>query len=131
MTMPPTPPTPPHDMPAAADLLEAVREFLVSDVIPNTEGRLRFHARVAANVVGMVVREMALGPDQATAHAARLARLGVVDDAALAQAIRTGALDDRLDEVRALVRDGVADKLRVANPGYLDGSDAAGDGSPR
>ena len=87
---------------------------------PATEGRLRFHARVAANVVAMVAREMALGPGQAAAHAARLACLGVADDAELAQAIRSGRLDDRLEELESVVRATVAEKLPVANPGYAD-----------
>ncbi len=109
----------PHDIPSAVELLDAVREFLESDVLPATEGRVRFHARVAANVVGMVARELALGPDQAAAHTARLAALGVHSDAELAAAIRSGGLDARADEVRAVVRAAVADKLAVANPGYL------------
>jgi hypothetical protein len=100
-------------------LVESVREWLERDVMASTDGRLKFHARVAANVLAMVERELELGPDQAERHAARLARLGVADDAELAVAIRSGALDDRLDEVRALVRDSVRDKLAVANPGYL------------
>jgi hypothetical protein len=39
-------------------------------------------------------------------------------DAELAAAIRSGALDWRAEDVRAAVRDTVADKLAVANPGY-------------
>jgi len=110
---------PPHDLPSATELLDAVRGFLETDVIPGTEGRLRFHARVAANVLAMVGRELALGPALARAHAERLRGLGVGDDAELAAAIRSGALDDRLAEVRDAVRATVADKLAVANPGYL------------
>jgi len=109
----------PHDIPSAAALLEAVREFLESDVMPVTEGRVRFHARVAANVVAMVARELLLGPGLAAAHEARLEALGVGSDAELAAAIRSGGLDARVDEVRAAVRATVADKLAVANPGYL------------
>jgi hypothetical protein len=127
-----TAPTPPHDVPSAMDLLAAVREFLEGDVVPATEGRVKFHARVAANVLAMVVRELALGPAQAAAHAEGLSRLGVDDDSALARAIRSGALDDRLDEVTALVRADVVDKLRVANPGYMDGNgDPGGSGTGR
>lgn len=111
--------TAPHDAPNAAELVEAVREWLERDVLPATDGRLRFHARVAVNVLAMVERELQLGPAQAEAHAARLATLGCADDAELARRIRDGSLDDRLDEVRALVRDSVRDKLRVANPAYL------------
>jgi hypothetical protein len=114
---------PPHDIPSAAELLDAVREFLEDDVLPAVEGRVRFHVRVAANVVAMVGRELALGPRQAREHAARLERLGVADEAELAEAIRSGALDARLEEVREVVRATVADKLAVANPGYLHSTD--------
>jgi hypothetical protein len=107
-------------VPSATDLLGAVREFLEGDVVTASEGRLRFHARVAANVVAMVARELTLGPGQAAAHAERLSRLGVEDDAALARGIRNGELDDRLVEVTASVRADVVDKLRVANPHYMD-----------
>jgi DNA-binding SARP family transcriptional activator len=113
----------PHDAPTAGQLLEAVREWLEGDVIGATEGRLQFHARVAANVLAIVERELALGADQASEHATRLAQLGCADDAALAAAIRGGDMDDRLDEVRALVRASVVDKLRVANPKHLVGAD--------
>ncbi len=112
--------TPPHDVPSAPELLDAVREFLESEVIPHTDGRRRFEARVAANVVAMVQREMILGPEQSTVHIERLNRLGVADDEALARAIRSGKLAERGNEVRAAVRATVADKLRVANPTYLE-----------
>ncbi len=107
-----------HDAPSAVELLDAVREFLVSDVMEGTDGHLRFHARVAANVVAMVGRQLALGPDQESDHAALLSRLGLGTDAELADAIRTGDLDGRADEVGAVVRASVAAKLAVAHPGY-------------
>jgi hypothetical protein len=57
-----------------------VREFLTASVMPATSGQLAFHARVAANVLAIVAREMELGPCQpepgaglADAVAARLA----------------------------------------------------------
>jgi hypothetical protein len=111
--------TAPHDPPTAEQLIEAVREWIERDVLPQTAGRLQFHARVAANVLSMVERELQHGPEQAAAHAARLDVLGCADDAALADAIRSGHLDDRADEVRALVRESVLEKLAVANPRYL------------
>jgi hypothetical protein len=112
----------PHDEPSAAALVEAVREFLERDVMPATDGRLRYQARVAVNVLGMVERELLLGPAQAAAHALGLAQLGLADEAALAGAIRDGGLaGDRLAEVTAFVRDTVRAKLEVANPRYLEG----------
>jgi Domain of unknown function (DUF6285) len=110
----------PHDAPSAAELIEAVREWLEGDVLAATDGRLQFHTRVAVNMLSIVEREMRLGVVHAEAHQARLQRLGVVDDVALAAAIRSGQLDDRLEEVRTLVWASVRDKLAVANPKYLD-----------
>lgn len=108
----------PHDAPTAVELVEAVREFLEGDVADATEGRVRFHARVAARALAIVERELAAADRMATDHAARLATLGFGSDAELAAAIRSGTCDDRWDEVAAAVRATVADKLAVANPDY-------------
>ena len=110
----------PHDAPNATELLEAVREWIDREVIASTDGRLRFPARVASNVLAMVEREIELGPAQTAAHEERLACLGVADDTELAAAIRDRRFDDRADELRALLAAMVADKVAVANPRYLD-----------
>lgn len=109
----------PHDRPTAVELLESVREWLERDVMTSTTGRLQFHSRVAVNVLALVERELATGPMLVDRHAERLQRLSVADDAELAARIRSGELDDRLDEVRALVWESVRDKVSVANPKYL------------
>ena len=108
----------PHDVPTVAELVESVREWLEGDVMAATEGRLRFHARVAANVLATVERELELGAVHAERHAERLAELGVADDAELAAAIRAGDLDVDPERLRALLRAAVDDKLAVANPRY-------------
>lgn len=97
----------------------AVREFLERDVMAATTGAVQFHARVASNAMAAVERELRDGPAMADAHRARLAALGFSSEAALADAIRAGELDDRYDEVVAAVRATVHDKLSVANPKYL------------
>ena len=109
-----------HDAPSAAELIVAVREFLEGDVMGATDGRVRFHARVAANALSMVERELALAPGQQADHAAALASLGVAHEAELAAAIRSGRLDGRLAEVTEVVRATVRAKLEVANPKYLE-----------
>ena len=80
----------PHDMPSAEQLVEAVREWLERDVMPATDGRLQFHARVAVNVLSMVERELRVGLEQAEAHQVRLEQLGAADDSDLARMIRDG-----------------------------------------
>ncbi|MFY9891522.1 MAG: DUF6285 domain-containing protein, partial [Streptosporangiaceae bacterium] len=64
--------------PTASELLDAVREYLTGSVLPGTSGQLAFHARVAANALAIVARELELGAfpadvDLAGAVAARLA----------------------------------------------------------
>ncbi len=108
-----------HGTPTVAELIESVREWIERDVLSSTEGRLKFHSRVAVNVLAMVERELAMGEQQEADHAARLASLGMADDAQFASAIRNGDLDTRLDEVRAVLRADVDAKLAVANPKYL------------
>ena len=110
-----------HGSPSAAELVEAVREWIERDVVPATDGRLRFHARVAMNVLATVEREMAVGDEQQDEHRRRLASLGVDDDVAFARAIRDGSLDDRLDEVRSVLHADIDARLSVANPTYRQG----------
>lgn len=115
----PSEPRNPHDAPSVAELVEAVREWLERDVVTATDGRLKFHSRVAINMLAIVERELEMGAEHARVHGERLAALGMADDAELAAAIRNGDLDDRLDEVRSLLREVTTDKLSVANPKYL------------
>jgi hypothetical protein len=118
--------TSPHDRPTAAELIEAVREFLESEVLAATEGRVQFHTRVAVNALGMVERELSEGASMASAHRRRLDALGFADDEALAAAIRDGQLDVRRDEVFVALYETVVEKVRVANPDYLEGDEAKG-----
>jgi hypothetical protein len=117
-----------QDKPTATELLEAVREFLEKDILPEMKGGKAFHTRVAVNVLGIVGRELAQGPAcDAQEHAELRALLG--HDGAipelvkeLAERIRDGALDARRTEVMAHVRKTVENKLRIANPAYLEAS---------
>ncbi len=64
-----------REQPSAPELLEAVAEFLTREVTPQLSGRLAFHARVAANVLAIVRRELANAPGADLAEAARLRAL--------------------------------------------------------
>jgi hypothetical protein len=114
-----------QDRPTAVELLEAIREFLENDVMRSAEGRVRFHTRVAVNAVGMLERELRLGPELDAAERQRLAALLGHDaglpalTAELARRIREGSLDDRRDDVMAAVRESVRAKLLVSNPSYV------------
>lgn len=108
-----------HGRPTAAELVEAVREYIDGDVRVNTSGSTSFHGRVASNVLGMVQRELELGPAMAAEHVARLGELGIGSEADLVAAIRDGRYDDRADELHEAIAGTVVDKLRVANPNYF------------
>src|SRR5690348_1827784 len=108
-----------HGRPTAAELVAAAAEFLERDVREATSGQVNFHARVAANALRMVEREL-LADDDSVPRAA-LANLGFADEAELAAAIRAGELDGRAgpnSEVTACLRALVRRRLAVAHPGY-------------
>src|SRR5579883_2572696 len=49
-----------QDRPTVHELLDAVQRFLDEEIVPNTEGRRQFVARVSANVLRMIDRELTL-----------------------------------------------------------------------
>ena len=110
----------PHDAPDAAELIEAVRDYLHHDLGPRATGRDRWMVRIAANALTIAARELEHGTRDAAAHAARLATFGVDTDEALGAAIRAGHLDDRRTELARSLWTTTLDKLAVANPGYRD-----------
>jgi Domain of unknown function (DUF6285) len=105
-----------HGRPTAAELVAAVAEFLETDVRDSTAGHVNFHARVAANVLRIVERELlATSADDVTEA---LADAGFDDEAQLAAAIRAGDLDGRSDQVQSALHALVTHRLSVAHPGY-------------
>ena len=87
-----------QDRPTAVELLEAIREFLEQDVMPAVEGRVQFHTRVAVNALGMLERELRLGPELAAAERARLGAL-LGHDADLDALEERGGDQHAIDEV--------------------------------
>ena len=108
-----------HGRPTAAELLDAARSFLSDTVMGATEGHVSFHARVAANVLGIAERQLLLGPVQEERFRSGLAALGVASAPELCGAIRSGALDHRQDELWRFLASSVRDRLAVANPKHL------------
>jgi hypothetical protein len=64
-----------NDRPTAVELLRAVEAFLEDEVVGALQGPARFHARVAANVVAIVARELETEDAHGTAEWERLGRL--------------------------------------------------------
>jgi hypothetical protein len=109
-----------HGRPTAAELIAAVAEFLETDVRESTAGQVNFHARVAANALRMVERELLTDAEAADGVAGALGRVGCVDEAQLAAAIRAGELDGGNDRVQSALRALVDRRLAAAHPGYQD-----------
>lgn len=107
--------------PTAAELVAAVTEFLDTALVnragdAGTDGQVRFHARVAANALRIVERE--LNDTTSTVVLDALTGLGFTDEAQLAAAIRAGDLDDRPDALTACLYTLVRHRLDIDHPGY-------------
>ena len=63
------------DQPSIAELVEAVREFLETRAMPELKGHTAFHARVAANALGIVARQLQLGEKASAEEKTRLVAL--------------------------------------------------------
>ena len=123
-----------HNTPTPDELLEVVARYLTEVAMPLLPPAAAFHARVAANAVSVVRRQIALAPAQEAAERARLAALlgsampeeavpvadgGLVQaNQALSQAIAQGrvALDD--PALLAHLWQTTLDRLAVDQPGY-------------
>jgi hypothetical protein len=94
------------DRPDAAELVEAVFEFLADEVLPNApDHRAKFRTLVAMNALGIARRELESDEPMPSEDELR----------ELARSIRAGAPAD----VAELKRH-VAAKLRISNPAYLE-----------
>lgn len=109
-----------HTFPDAAEIVAAVREFLAGEVMPGTTGALSFHARVAANLLATLEREIAAGSDAEDVFAGRLAALGVADEDELARMIRDRRAGLDTPSLVDTLAWATRERLKVANPKYLD-----------
>lgn len=106
-----------HGRPTAGELVESVREQLAAEA--EAGGRGSYRARVAANALRIVERELRSGEVRQRRRDRALAALGMADEAELAAAISAGgSVPDH--EVLEVVAAGVVDRVRVSNPSYLD-----------
>ncbi len=128
-----------QDRPTSVELLEAAADFVDREIVPAIEGSRQFQARVVANVLRIVAREIQMEDPAVRLEVKALARLlgreaphlHSLDDLRntsrtmgeeLSARIRAGEADNpaRRAEVLAVVRQSVEDKLRIANPRYLE-----------
>jgi hypothetical protein len=112
------------DMPRTDELVVSVRDYLRNDVMAATEGRTNFLARVAANSLDIVLRELALGSKQRELELERLQELfGSRDELEtlrwkLVHALRDGSMPLERPGLAEHLRQTVANQVAIDQPGY-------------
>lgn len=127
-----------QDRPTIDELLEAVAGYLRDDVMPNTQGRLNFHARVSMNVLEMLRRELRTQEEHLAREWDGLDHLLGVEPMPPGLAATREALQRRNEALCARIRAGEADagpwrlgvlqhlrrvtldKLEVSNPALAE-----------
>ena len=127
-----------HDRPTVDELLRAVEVLFDEQLIPTLDGARQYNARVAANVIRTVRRELqheeryldaewqglnlVLGPQQRPPTLESTKQALVERNRDLCERIRDGDADSgRFRELTfAHVRDVVHAKLEVSNPKWLE-----------
>ena len=114
-----------QDPPSTAELVAAVAEFIRDKAMPQLSGHTAYHARVAANVLDIVRRELALREPAEDQERARLqALLGSrTDDLAalnqlLCDRIERGEVTLQTAGLREHLWRVTLDKVAVDQPGY-------------
>lgn len=131
-----------QDRPTYDELLSAVEHFL-GDLVSSLDGSQSFHARVAANAVRLVRRELEhedellatewsgldtlLGAEQRPGDRAGLRSALRNRNEALCDRIRSGEIDEGTPakQTFAHVRTTVREKLRISDPALLKRSESA------
>lgn len=113
-----------QDQPSAIELVEAVTEFIRNHAMPQLQGHAAFHARVAANALDIVKRELEIGPDAATAEMTRLKMLlskdGTLDELnrELCEKIEKGEVTLDTPGLREHLWETTLTKLAIDQPKY-------------
>ena len=104
------------------ELLEAVRQFLRQEVLPELDGFKAYNTRVAANALGIVAREMQLGAGLAELDAQIAAVLSLPAQAgAVTQHIALALRDGTLvvdDSVLVYLKQRTLLSIAIDNPKY-------------
>jgi len=112
------------DQPSMRELVDAVREFLETRAMPELKGHTAFHARVAANALAIVVRELEQGGKSAHDEAARLRGLlghdGTLEDLNrdLCKRIRAGTFTPETPGLVDHLERTTREKIAIDQPGY-------------
>jgi hypothetical protein len=112
------------DMPRIDELTLGVRDLLRGDVMDTSQGRPKYLARVAANALDVVVRELAIGPEHHRRERERLsALLGSEDELEqlrwrLVEALRDGTMPLDHPGLAEHLRATVVNQIAIDQPRY-------------
>jgi hypothetical protein len=112
------------DQPSMLELVKAVQNFIETKAMPELKGHTAFHARVAANALGIVARELELGPKAENSEKAQLTALlghdGTLDglNRELCKQIRDGNLNIDSNALRQHLELTTLDKIAIDQPNY-------------
>ena len=106
------------------ELVDAVREFLETRAMPELKGHTAFHARVAANALAIVARELDHAPRAAEEEIARLrgllSRDGSLEELnrELCRRIRLGDFTPATPGLADHLEQTTRDKIAIDQPNY-------------
>jgi hypothetical protein len=112
------------DQPSIIEIVDVVRDFLEKRAMPELKGHTAFHARVAANALGIVSRELKLGPKSMGEEKTRLAKLlghdGTLEELnrELCKRIRDGLMGLDTPGLTEHLTLSTKDKVAIDQPGY-------------
>lgn len=114
-----------HTHPSLSELVEAVKHFIEETAAPGLSGHGKFHARIAANVLAIVLRELEQRSDAEAVEAQGLANLlGAVDaplealNQSLCQAIAAGNFTKDTPGLLAHLKSTAIAQLKIDQPHY-------------
>jgi hypothetical protein len=113
-----------QDQPSAVELVDIVADFIRNHAMPQLQGHAAFHARVAANALDIVKRELQLAPKAGSEEHERLKKLlghdGTLDELNrdLCARIETGELSLETPGLAEHLWAVTMTKLAIDQPNY-------------
>ena len=109
----------PYDGPSAVELIHAVEECITEEIMPSSDGVTKWKLRIAANALGIAIREIENEISHKDTLQNVLIELEAIDMPDLSEKIKAGHYDDRFEILQEKLLSIVTMKLEVANPSHF------------
>ena len=109
----------PYDAPSAVELIQAVEECITEEIMPSSDGVMKWKLRIAANALKIAIREIEGGNAHRDTLQTVLNDLEAIDMPDLSEKIKAGHYDDRFEMLQDKLLSIVTMKLEVANPSHF------------